>query len=227
MIRFSFLELPVFDSAQRHNWSKIVVLNFFVKRQAGLLALASSLSFHALFVGGIFSLLGNRVEVGSERVMNVSLLKSEAEGNRPDSSVNAAPQTEVRHDGRAFPKNQATTRIFSEPTSVQSIPQVAEPEHPHYFSSKELTQKPRIVQEDPATKRFQIHGVPSQTAVVRLFIDEVGQVVRAQVEESLLPADVEELIVNAFLSAKFLPGELQGRSVKSQIRIAVDIEPNF
>lgn len=59
-----------------------------------------------------------------------------------------------------------------------------------------------------------------------LFIDETGQVRRVRVDsgEAQLPAPFQEAARQAFLGARFTPGEVSGRAVRSRIRIAVDFE---
>ncbi len=62
--------------------------------------------------------------------------------------------------------------------------------------------------------------------VLTLFIDERGQVQRVRVEstESELPPPFQEAARQAFLAARFTPGQWQGQAVRSRIRIAVEFE---
>lgn len=64
-----------------------------------------------------------------------------------------------------------------------------------------------------------------------LFIDEHGVVQRVRVEssEARLPQPFREAARQAFLNARFTPGEWQGQPVRSRIRIAVEFEasPSF
>lgn len=59
-----------------------------------------------------------------------------------------------------------------------------------------------------------------------LFIDETGLVRRVRIDssETELPAVFQEAARQAFLTARFTPGELQGRAVKARLRIAVEFE---
>lgn len=54
-----------------------------------------------------------------------------------------------------------------------------------------------------------------------LFIDETGRVARVRVDGNELPPAMEEAARNAFINARFRSGELDGRAVKSRIRIEV------
>ncbi len=60
-----------------------------------------------------------------------------------------------------------------------------------------------------------------------LFIDEAGRVTRVRVDGEALPPALEQAARAAFMSARFRPGEVEGRAVKSRIRIEVvfDIRP--
>ena len=60
-----------------------------------------------------------------------------------------------------------------------------------------------------------------------LFIDEAGRVTRVRVDGEALPPALEQAARAAFTSARFRPGEVEGRAVKSRIRIEVvfDIRP--
>lgn len=59
-----------------------------------------------------------------------------------------------------------------------------------------------------------------------LFIDEQGSVQRVRIDsgEAELPAVFQAAARQAFLAARFTPGELQGRAVKARMRIAVEFE---
>ena len=54
-----------------------------------------------------------------------------------------------------------------------------------------------------------------------LFIDETGRVARVRVEGDQLPPALEQAARDAFTQARFRSGELDGRAVKSRIRVEV------
>ena len=54
-----------------------------------------------------------------------------------------------------------------------------------------------------------------------LFIDETGRVARVRFDGPELPRELEEAARNAFITARFRSGELDGRAVKSWIRVEV------
>src|SRR3989344_5327252 len=62
-----------------------------------------------------------------------------------------------------------------------------------------------------------------QPVRLMLYIDENGAVRRVQVNSTELPAPFQEAARNAFLQARFVPGQRQGQAVK----VRIDIEVSF
>lgn len=58
-------------------------------------------------------------------------------------------------------------------------------------------------------------------AILALFIDETGVVRRVRVDGPSLPKPMEDAARDSFLQAHFSPGEVDGRQVKSLIRVEV------
>jgi hypothetical protein len=58
-------------------------------------------------------------------------------------------------------------------------------------------------------------------ARLSLYIDENGRVRRVHLDNEDLPEPLKLAIRDAFVSAEFLPGELNGRAVRSRMRIEV------
>lgn len=59
-------------------------------------------------------------------------------------------------------------------------------------------------------------------AELTLFIDEQGTVRRVRVDRGDAPALLQDAARQAFLNARFQPGEIDGRAVKSRLRIEVE-----
>lgn len=57
--------------------------------------------------------------------------------------------------------------------------------------------------------------------ILALFIDETGQVQWIEANEPLLPAPLERAAREAFMAARFSPGEVDSRAVKSRVRVEV------
>lgn len=65
----------------------------------------------------------------------------------------------------------------------------------------------------------------SYTAILKLYLDEQGRVERVEPDgDAALPGPLLETAREAFLAADFTPGQLNGRAVKSWMRIEVTFE---
>jgi len=95
---------------------------------------------------------------------------------------------------------------------------------PYYFSAKDLTQRPLVLHDVPADLMLVVPGVPAQAATLQLLINEYGEVDQVIVEDSLLPEAAQKTVVDAFVKARFHPGEINGVPVKSQLKIQIMLE---
>jgi hypothetical protein len=98
------------------------------------------------------------------------------------------------------------------------------PAPPYYFSAKDLTQKPLVVRDVPADLTLIVPDVPAQAATLQILINEYGEIDQVIVEDSLLPEAAQKTVVDAFVKARFHPGEINGVPVKSQLRIEIMLE---
>jgi periplasmic protein TonB len=90
-----------------------------------------------------------------------------------------------------------------------------------YYPRSMLTSAPTplqmVVIDYPPIENDRSH----YSSELTLFIDETGRVARVRVDGPELPQALEAAARNAFINAGFRAGELDGRAVKSQIRIEV------
>lgn len=90
-----------------------------------------------------------------------------------------------------------------------------------YHARRELSRPPKPL--SPIDIVFP-PGVPTpgrHTAVLAVYIDELGHVRKVRTEGEALPLAFEDAARNAFLGASFRAGELEGRAVKSYIHVEV------
>lgn len=90
-----------------------------------------------------------------------------------------------------------------------------------YHARRELSRPPKAL--SPIDIVFP-PGVPTpgrHAAVLAVYIDELGQVRKVRTQGEALPLAFEDAARNAFLSARFRAGELEGRNVKSFILVEV------
>lgn len=74
-----------------------------------------------------------------------------------------------------------------------------------------------VVLEFPA----QAGMVGRYVTVLSVFIDEAGGVRRVRVDGPVLPVELDAVARQAFARARFAPGQINGRNVRSQIRVEV------
>lgn len=109
------------------------------------------------------------------------------------------------------------------PTGAGTAAQAGDPDA-EYLPSRLLTRGPAPQQ---SIDLFYPELAPTGhfRAVLTLFIDDQGVVQRVRVDaaqDSGLPAALEEATRQTFLRSTFVPGELDGRPVRSQLRIEVE-----
>lgn len=90
-----------------------------------------------------------------------------------------------------------------------------------YLPRRELTAAPVLKAEVPLVWPEEGVLAGHYSEVATLFIDETGRVRKLRFEGDGLPPLLQEQAREAFLGARFSPGELQGVPVKSRIRIQV------
>jgi hypothetical protein len=133
--------------------------------------------------------------------------------------IAARPERATRADPP--PNSQAQSHASPEaPTPSESTA----PADDGYIPRPLLTQGPvaltTVLIESPASQ------APSgrYMGVLSLFIDEEGRVREVRGEQPSLPPEMEEAARAAFLQARFKPGELDGRIVRSRLRVEVSFD---
>ena len=122
----------------------------------------------------------------------------------------AAPQSERR-------ASEAPRPALDHALGIALLPMPA----PSYYTTDQLTQRPRPI-ADPKLDVPEITPVfTSGTLVLKLWIDELGDVIAVDVEKTELPDAVSSSAVAAFRNLHFVPGEINGRRVGTLMRIEV------
>ena len=187
---------------------------------------------------------------GSPRELQVRLLPSEPnarlgiaakadEGSvTPASSMAAKSSSPPRlePDSRSAPPPEPSS---SEPTAQASA---SEPEA-EFESNSPMIAAPTVAAMDedyvprsllsvpPVAQAPVIIDAPEDetdigrhVGILSLFIDEEGRVRHIASNEPVLPPAFEQAAREAFMAARFSPGQLDGRSVKSRVRVEVVFE---
>jgi outer membrane biosynthesis protein TonB len=89
---------------------------------------------------------------------------------------------------------------------------------PIYFTARELNRRPSPIGTVLQEEAGRIY--PDSVTRLRLLIDERGQVDHAEILETTNPGFAREAL-QAFATARYAPGALAGRRVKSELRVEV------
>ena len=92
---------------------------------------------------------------------------------------------------------------------------------PAYYTSDQLTKAPRPISQPKLDVPRSIARSVSGRVVLRLWIDELGNVASVEVESSDLPETVSGTAAAAFGKLHFVPGEIDGQRVRTLMRIEV------
>lgn len=164
------------------------------------------------------AMIGGSHEIGHDsRVLNV-VLQSEVPISHPIplqneiSNFSFVPKEAAHHEGKAA---EGTQKIFD--SARGDLPE------PYYFNSRELTQKPLVAVDIPVGFALLVSEAQSQIAILRLLINEYGDIDRILVEDSSLPEQTKTVLLNTFNEMKFHPGEVDGKAVKSQLTLAIQL----
>jgi TonB family protein len=106
-------------------------------------------------------------------------------------------------------------------STVRRGPDVLPIPGPAYYSSDQLTKPPRPTSEPKLDVPRSIARAVSGRVVLRLWIDELGNVASVEVESSDLPETVSGTAAAAFGKLHFVPGEIDGQRVRTLMRIEV------
>ncbi|MDM4767710.1 hypothetical protein [Pelomonas sp. SE-A7] len=172
----------------------------------------------ALAVGGhlLLALPGWRAQPAEPAVhgaVNVRLLAADAKA-ATEPPVQAVPgEVEAGPEPKAQPAARSAA-VFGKPVFERF-------EEQDYLARRELSVAPALVVEVPLV--WPAEGVLAghYSEVATLFIDEAGLVRKVRFEGDGLPDLLQQQAREAFLGSRFSPGQLDGKPVKSRIRIQV------
>lgn len=198
---------------------------FLSGRRAYLFALALSLFAH-LGVGYLITASNggehaHAVGHASTKALSLYVQRTGGDSQLPPA-VSRMPEKHSIHTQKGGSEEGiASPRHSMDSTAIVSIDQ---PVQPYYFHLSELTQQPGILHDDVSNLILRVPGLPPQSVILRLFINDQGEVDRVLVEDSYLSAEVERHVVEAFSKMRFQPGKIGEEFVRSQLRIEVRLE---
>jgi len=92
---------------------------------------------------------------------------------------------------------------------------------PTYYRTDELTRPPRPTSEPRLDVPKSVARSVSGKVVLKLWINELGRVESVEVESSNVPETVSATAAAAFGKLRFVPGEIDGRRVRTLMTIEV------
>lgn len=107
-------------------------------------------------------------------------------------------------------------------TTTASLPTAADL---RYFELAELDQQPALTQDIPDNPPELLEHLQGGEIVLRLWIDETGEVVKVDTISSTLPQPFVDSIRASFLNATFSPGRKFGNAVATVMDVAVSYAP--
>lgn len=166
------------------------------------------------------------------------------EGKAAPAAAKAAPvspaPTAQKAKAQAPAPNKGTSKAAAPATNASAEPAgraeaavpvatpLAEPseasEFDDYLPRDLLSQPPEALTEIVIASPPEEDFPGRRVGILTLFIDEEGQVRHVAPDDLLLPQALEQLAREAFMAGRFSPGQVNGRTTKSRMRVEVVFE---
>lgn len=98
---------------------------------------------------------------------------------------------------------------------------------PAFYTPDQLSKAPEPTSQPVLDVPKKVARSVIGAVTLKLWIDEFGNVVSVEVAKSNVPAAVSDLAAEAFRKIRFEPGEIDGRSVPSQVAVDVIYDPRL
>ena len=120
-----------------------------------------------------------------------------------------------------------SSQIFSDEINYQpDYPQKPITHQPErtYFTLESLSERPLILQDVDANMLQAFEDVTFKKLILRLMINEYGDVEKVIIEEAKLSQELLPKLEAEFSRARFLPGRINGIAVPATLRIEVKLD---
>jgi TonB family protein len=152
---------------------------------------------------------------GPVRVLDVRL--GQASGSAATAAGKPATQTRAAVPPARPKASEEPPPALNRPRGIDLLPIPA----PTYYTTDQLTKPPRPTSQPELDVRREIARAVSGKVILKLWIDEQGKVDSVEVESSNLPEALSGTTAAAFGNLHFVPGEIEGRRVRTLMRIEV------
>jgi hypothetical protein len=186
-----------------------------------LCALSLSCALHGLIVQalGVDGGAVTQERAGAVTSLSISMIapSNGTEKTPPAKSVSSMPLP------AASPVTGTSPFLSMSPAGAPVI-DLTSPAEPYYFKTNELSEKPGVVQDLPADFALLLSGQGFQSAIVRLRINEAGEIDDVLFDASSFSEGNQRLVREAISGMRFTPGKLDALAVKSELRIEIALD---
>jgi hypothetical protein len=145
---------------------------------------------------------------GPARVFDVRLRHANAPASAESAAANSRVRPMANKEARPAPARSQGSDLLPIPA-------------PTYYTTDQLTKPPQASAAPELDVPKRIARSVTGKVVLKLWIDELGDVNPVEVESSNLPGAVSGMAAAAFAKVRFIPGEIDGRRVRTLMRIEV------
>ena len=153
---------------------------------------------------------------GQVRVLSATLVAKRA----PEAAAPVPPVSSASTDvtPTLAKANEEPPQALNRTTETLPLPIPA----PTYYTADQLTKHPQLLSPPPTLDVAETGmRIPSGKVILKLWINESGEVISVDIEESNVPDAISAPAVAAFSKLRFVPGEINERPVGSLLRIEV------
>jgi len=176
--------------------------------------------------------IANSASASSLQARLVHTSTAPAEPPVPDTPSITPPRAPVNQAKvpSSSPPRPAAIENRSAAVPVPELPQSAPAVSPRGGERGDYVPRPQLSVGPVPVSAIVLETPPGQviatrqTGILSLFIDEEGRVQHIEAGEPTLAPALEEAARAAFMGARFLPGQIGGRPVKSRLRVEASFE---
>jgi hypothetical protein len=161
-------------------------------------------------------------EPASAQPFDIHLIKPESTASV--SSARPPDKLTPPKEKQAEPERHPPPSVEQAADSPPPIVEILMPAQPYYFPTTELTEKPQVQFDISPDLAFKLSSKTPHSAILRLQINEQGEIDQIVIDESDFPESEQQLLIDAMRKMKFAPGKIIEKSVKSELRIELITE---
>jgi hypothetical protein len=185
-----------------------------------LWALVLSLTIHLflVFATGSHNADRDTKSTATTKELKINLVK---EAVRPDAAGTKLANSDK---DSSVPLTEPSSDPEPTPRPASALFEVSTPSEPYYFKPGELGAKPVVVSDVSPDLASTLTGEATQSAILRLLINEHGDIDKVIIEESGFSEPNRQLLLDSFAKMRFEPGKVDDKPVKSELKIEITLE---